>query len=356
MPLTHEVPRTTLESLLQVKKEFEQKIEAADDRKKARFQRQLKQFDNAIKATKSGKDFNYTELQSLVPPGFAKIPLRDGRPVMVSLAPPDRPAQRVSPQPAKKMVPIETDADDDFLAALENEIGDDYDDDGPLDPEEERFNQQIQAAQKFIPKIDMPNDDMLADQTNAIKKQKLKPKGPPQSIEIPQFPQVEEVQRLPIEVPQPKPKASIQASKAGQLHNKNLQIILERQKLFKEAALKAKQEGNTSVALVYLRHSKGFDSMIAAAEGGLPLDMANLPVPPQMEKTVKKSVGSPKNDQLCKQMESVKMQNDDLNIPINGDRKTVFKHLCDRLREQYEIASSNYKHFTQIGDITNANK
>ena len=40
------------------------------------------------------------------------------------------------------------------------------------------------------------------------------------------------------------------------LANKNLLIVQERQRLFKEAALKAKQEGNTSVALVYLRHAK----------------------------------------------------------------------------------------------------
>ena len=38
--------------------------------------------------------------------------------------------------------------------------------------------------------------------------------------------------------------------------NKDLAMILERQRLFKEAALNAKKEGNTNVALVYLRHAK----------------------------------------------------------------------------------------------------
>lgn len=64
--------------------------------------------------------------------------------------------------------------------------------------------------------------------------------------------------------------------KTGRQHSKEITTLLERQRLFKEAALKAKQEGNMSVALVYLRHSKGFDSMINAAENGLPLDMSNV--------------------------------------------------------------------------------
>jgi hypothetical protein len=39
-------------------------------------------------------------------------------------------------------------------------------------------------------------------------------------------------------------------------HSKELAIITERQRLFKEAALQAKKEGNVNVALVYLKHAK----------------------------------------------------------------------------------------------------
>ena len=136
-----------------------------------------------------------------------------------------------------------------------------------------------------------------------------------------------------------------------------MQILLERQRLFKEAALKAKHEGNTSVALVYLRHAKGFESMISAAENGLPLDMSNLPVPPQLEGALKKSVApQAASSVLAQQMGTCKLASDDLEIPLNGDRKVVYKHLCDRLREQFEIANRNFKHFTNMGDISNANK
>ena len=54
--------------------------------------------------------------------------------------------------------------------------------------------------------------------------------------------------------PSPKPKpANISPNKS---QNKELSILLERQHLFKEAALTAKKNGNVDVALVYLRHSK----------------------------------------------------------------------------------------------------
>ena len=63
--IKHEQPKTTLDSLNQIKNEFSQKLEEAnaknDNAKKRRYQRQLKQFEDAIKATKEGKTFNYAE-------------------------------------------------------------------------------------------------------------------------------------------------------------------------------------------------------------------------------------------------------------------------------------------------------
>lgn len=139
--------------------------------------------------------------------------------------------------------------------------------------------------------------------------------------------------------------------------SKELSIILERQRLFKEAALKAKQEGNTSVAIVYLRHAKGFDMMIQAAENGLPLDMSNLPVPPQLADKIKKTSSSniqvSPNSRLSNAMSSVRIDED---LPVNGDRETVYKYLLKTLKEQVEKATENFKHFTNMGDISNANK
>ena len=42
--------------------------------------------------------------------------------------------------------------------------------------------------------------------------------------------------------------------------------------------------------------------------------------------------------------------------PIQGDRKTVYKHLQDDLMEQIKIATANFKHFQAMGDVNNSNK
>lgn len=62
--------------------------------------------------------------------------------------------------------------------------------------------------------------------------------------------------------PSPKPKPTNISPNKSREQNKELSILLERQHLFKEAALTAKKNGNVDVALVYLRHSKvkGFHS------------------------------------------------------------------------------------------------
>jgi len=71
-------------------------------------------------------------------------------------------SQRISAPANQKPTKPETyesmndDASDDLIDQLEKEIGDDYLDDGEVDPDEESFNQQIKAASKFIPKNILP--------------------------------------------------------------------------------------------------------------------------------------------------------------------------------------------------------
>ncbi|KTG45956.1 hypothetical protein cypCar_00008894 [Cyprinus carpio] len=56
-------------------------------------------------------------------------------------------------------------------------------------------------------------------------------------------------------------------------------ILLERQKEYRMAALKAKQAGDTDQAKVHIKASKGFDAAIEALEKGQPVDMSSLPPP-----------------------------------------------------------------------------
>ena len=285
MPITHEQPKTTLDSLAQLQNEYAQKVQQSSDAsKKRRYQRQLKQVEDAIKATKEGKNFNYAEVT--IPPGFAKIPLAsDGRPILATSGNAKAPAagnvaaKRPSPPKQVDVAPKhhtnvdDDEANDDLIRCLEAEMGDedDFNDIEP-DPEEEKFNRLIQDASKHVkpmakpPKMnaaDFDEDELydngLESQVQALRIPKAAPKVPSPKRNSAVNPTV------PAPVP-PKQQRQHQQDIAGaavaaggsvkRVQNKELAIILDRQRLFKEAALKAKQDGNTKVALVYLRHAK----------------------------------------------------------------------------------------------------
>lgn len=55
--------------------------------------------------------------------------------------------------------------------------------------------------------------------------------------------------------------------------DKQLAVLLERQSMFKSAALEAKKSGELELAKEHLRMAKGMDSLISANKCGLPVDM-----------------------------------------------------------------------------------
>ncbi|XP_018425962.1 PREDICTED: coiled-coil and C2 domain-containing protein 1A [Nanorana parkeri] len=59
--------------------------------------------------------------------------------------------------------------------------------------------------------------------------------------------------------------------------------VLERQRLYKLAALKSKQEGDAELASKYYRIAKSLDPMLSALDSGLPIDLNSLPPPPADE-------------------------------------------------------------------------
>jgi coiled-coil and C2 domain-containing protein 1 len=64
------------------------------------------------------------------------------------------------------------------------------------------------------------------------------------------------------------------------LQEKQLREVLQRQKEYRDAAIEAKKRGDVTQAREYLRVSKGFDNLIEASKGGLPVDLKTLPNPP----------------------------------------------------------------------------
>ncbi|RNA04241.1 coiled-coil and C2 domain-containing 1-like [Brachionus plicatilis] len=359
IPISHDIPRTTLDSLMQVKNEFVQKLEEAnaknDTSKKRRYQRQLKQFEDAIKATKEGKVFNYSDL--VVPPGFAQIPLQsDGRPILNASLPnrtsavPNKPAPKIA-RNEEKYDNVNDEAGDDLLEQLSKEIDDDDDDLGGdhLDFEDDHLNRKLNSLMPNIKKM-LPKDHVMDDDFE----KKLAAFRPPDFDDIKPIRQNLNKDSINTDnVPQPQIKPALETKKSPSKKSnssKELNILEERQRLFKEAALEAKKQGNINVALAYLRNAKGFDSMIVAAENGLPLDMKNIPVPPQLQDKVSPSK---KNVQIKDEKMHQVILNDE---PLTGDRTSIYQRLMNDLREQIKIATDNFKQYTQMGDVNNANK
>ena len=63
---------------------------------------------------------------------------------------------------------------------------------------------------------------------------------------------------------------------ASTRQSRQLQALLLKQKLFKEAALEAKKNGDKAQALVYLKNARGFQPLIEASQSGLPVDMTSV--------------------------------------------------------------------------------
>ena len=79
---------------------------------------------------------------------------------------------------------------------------------------------------------------------------------------------------------------------------------------------------------------------------------AKLPVPPQLEHSLPNVTA---RSNVATSPSVVVIKSTDL-PPIEGDRKTVYKRLQDDLKEQIQLATENFKHFTSMGDVNNANK
>ena len=61
--------------------------------------------------------------------------------------------------------------------------------------------------------------------------------------------------------------------------DKELAMLLERQSMFKQAALDAKKAGELPQAKEYLRMAKGFDPLISSNKCGIPVDMSTVTNP-----------------------------------------------------------------------------
>uniref|UniRef100_A0A9J7YWS3 Coiled-coil and C2 domain-containing protein 1B n=2 Tax=Cyprinus carpio TaxID=7962 RepID=A0A9J7YWS3_CYPCA len=131
-------------------------------------------------------------------------------------------------------------------------------------------------------------------------------------------------------------------------------ILLERQKEYRMAALKAKQAGDTDQAKVHIKASKGFDAAIEALEKGQPVDMSSLPPPlsqvthPAPQKAITSpsahSGSGPAQPQTvleALEQRMAKYKEAFTQAKASGDERKARMH--DRIAKQYQAAIHAHK-------------
>ncbi|CAH2065984.1 unnamed protein product, partial [Iphiclides podalirius] len=83
----------------------------------------------------------------------------------------------------------------------------------------------------------------------------------------------------PPAAPSPASPSAPSAAPRGR-YERQLALLMHKQKEFKEAALTAKRKGDMDLAKECLRAAKGFEPLLEAARGGLLVDLDSLPRPP----------------------------------------------------------------------------
>ncbi|CAH0556812.1 unnamed protein product [Brassicogethes aeneus] len=122
---------------------------------------------------------------------------------------------------------------------------------------------------------------------------------------------------------------------------KQVAILLAKQKQFKEAALKAKQKGEIPQAKEYLRQAKGFDKLLEAARAGLPVDFSSIPVSPEAK------------SQLDNEYDIV--MSGECNDDDSGD-VDMMTRLETQLSKQLKMCLSTRDHHKALGDVAGTNR
>lgn len=84
----------------------------------------------------------------------------------------------------------------------------------------------------------------------------------------------------------------VRAAKIDDRSTDSRVLLVARQKEYKMAALKAKQQGNIEKAKEYMKTGKKFDVIIEALDNGQPVDLSNMPPSPEEPESVDKAQSS----------------------------------------------------------------
>ncbi|RXM29857.1 Coiled-coil and C2 domain-containing protein 1B [Acipenser ruthenus] len=146
----------------------------------------------------------------------------------------------------------------------------------------------------------------------------------------------------PVETALPAPELKVSEadkgidSKAATDHEATKLLLVGRQKEYKIAALKARQQGDLDRAKEYMKIGKKFDAVIEALEGGQPIDLSNMPPPPGAA-----APPQPKDVLEALQQRMEKYKEASAQAKTSGEERKARMH--DRIAKQYQDAIRAHK-------------
>ncbi|XP_063376006.1 coiled-coil and C2 domain-containing protein 1-like [Cydia fagiglandana] len=326
-----------LQTILRRKEEFRAAALAAkhiDKQLALEYLKVVKQFDMVAEAWKSGQEMNLNELPTpeAIAAGFKAQQKGEDQTQGATEAPPEAPA----PEEAPALITATTMA--------------------------EALKQRLAGFQEQEAKAKEQGNSSKARRMGRIVKQyqeaiKLHAAGKPVPVDelppiagygpIPTDITPRSLPRPPPPAPSPAPPAAPAPAAARQAsrYDKQLALLLHRQKEFRNAAIEAKKAGNIEQAKEYLRASKGFDAVIDAAKGGLAVDLKSLPLPPTAKKQLEHTFDVVTAEDCTPPDE-----------PITGSDDDILTRLHQQLTSQLKLCQANRDHNRAMGNIAEMNR
>ncbi|XP_062559950.1 coiled-coil and C2 domain-containing protein 1-like isoform X2 [Armigeres subalbatus] len=124
-------------------------------------------------------------------------------------------------------------------------------------------------------------------------------------------------------------------------NEKQIALLLERQKEFRKAAVEAKNAGELEEAKEYLRVFKGLEKLIDTARGGIPIDMSTIPIAPSKRSSLE--------DSFTVVAEEDCTPTDDADVDLNT-------RLEEQLSKQLIMCRNTRDHHRAMGDVAGTNR
>uniref|UniRef100_H2LF51 Coiled-coil and C2 domain containing 1B n=1 Tax=Oryzias latipes TaxID=8090 RepID=H2LF51_ORYLA len=150
------------------------------------------------------------------------------------------------------------------------------------------------------------------------------------------------------------PPVSCSSSSSDSSHDETKTHLLERQREYKAAALRAKKQGDVEKAKLYFKASKNFDAVIEALEKGQAVDLSGLPPSPGQgeerwhqrfsslsSSTAQSAPSAPKDALEALEQRRAKYAEASAQAKAAGDDRKARMH--DRIAKQYQSAIRAHK-------------